>query len=88
MTTFKHSAKSTLDILPKVDYIEIMIKKRSEIMKKNTQKKGTFGRPKINEYTRDLVVRLYSEDEMTVKQIAQACNVSERSVYRIVKERS
>lgn len=51
-----------------------------------TKRKPT-GRPNINENTKDLVARLYNEDTMTCKQIAEACNISLRSVYRIVNER-
>lgn len=45
------------------------------------------GRPRINELTRDLVVRLYNEDTMTCKEIAQSVGISEASVFRIVNER-
>ena len=52
-----------------------------------TKKRKPTGRPSINGNTKDLVVRLYNEDTMTCKQIAEACNISLRSVYRIVNER-
>lgn len=52
-----------------------------------TKKRKPTGRPSINENTKDLVVRLYNEDKMTCKQIADACNISLRSVYRIIGER-
>lgn len=58
------------------------------MMEKVTRKRKPTGRPPINEMSKDLVVRLYNEDTMTVKQIAEACNISERSVYRIINERS
>lgn len=45
------------------------------------------GRPRINKATADLVVRLYNEDNMTCAEIAQACNISRASVFRIVRER-
>lgn len=45
------------------------------------------GRPRVNEATRELVVRLYAEDKMTCKDIAKACNISESSVFRIMRER-
>lgn len=45
------------------------------------------GRPRINELTRDLVVRLYNEDTMTCKEIAKSVGISEASVFRIVNER-
>lgn len=57
-------------------------------MEKVTRKRKPTGRPPINEATKDLIVRLYNEDTMTCKQIAEACNISERSVYRIIRERS
>lgn len=57
-------------------------------MEKVTRKRKPTGRPAINDTSKDLVVRLYNEDTMTCKQIAEACNISERSVYRIIKERS
>lgn len=57
-------------------------------MEKVTRKRKPTGRPSINDTSKDLVVRLYNEDTMTCKQIAEACNISERSVYRIIKERS
>lgn len=57
-------------------------------MEKVKQRRKPTGRPPINETSKDLVVRLYNEDTMTVRQIAEACNISERSVYRIVNERS
>lgn len=57
-------------------------------MEKVKRKRKPTGRPPINGNTKDLVVRLYNEDTMTCKQIAEACNISERSVYRIINERS
>lgn len=57
-------------------------------MEKVKRKRKPTGRPPINNMTKDLVVRLYNEDTMTCKQIAEACNISERSVSRIIKERS
>jgi len=46
------------------------------------------GRPPISEETKDLVVKLYREDEMTCEKIAKACRISLSSVFRIVRERS
>ena len=57
-------------------------------MEQVKQRRKPTGRPPINETSKDLVVRLYNEDTMTVRQIAEACNISERSVYRIINERS
>lgn len=51
------------------------------------EKEKKLGRPKINENARALVCKLYDEDEMTCGQIAKACNISSRSVYRILQER-
>lgn len=51
------------------------------------EKEKKLGRPKINENARTLVCRLYDEDEMACTQIAKACNVSLRSVHRILQER-
>lgn len=45
------------------------------------------GRPRLSEETRELVVKLYVENEMTCKDIAIACNISESSVFRIMRER-
>ena len=55
-------------------------------MEKVTKKKRT-GRPPINEATKNLVVRLYNEDEMTCEEIAKACNIGRTSVFKIIKER-
>jgi len=51
------------------------------------RKRKPTGRPKINKATENLVVRLYNEDKMTCAEIAQACNISVRSVFRIMNER-
>lgn len=51
------------------------------------RKRKPTGRPRINELTRDLVVRLYNEDTMTCKEIAKSVGISEASVFRIVNER-
>lgn len=51
------------------------------------RKRKPTGRPKVNEGTRNLVIRLYNEDSMTCREIATACNISESSVYRIIRER-
>lgn len=49
-------------------------------------KKRATGRPAINNYTKMLVRRLYSEGQWTCKQIALACNISTASLYRIMNE--
>lgn len=54
-------------------------------MEKNKEIKKV-GRPTVNEKTRDLVVRLYKEDEMTCSEIATACNISMSSVFRIMRK--
>lgn len=51
------------------------------------RKRKPTGRPRINDLTRDLVVRLYNEDTMTCKEIAKSVGISEASVFRIVNER-
>lgn len=50
------------------------------------RKRKSTGRPKINDETRGLVVRLYNEDTMTCTQIAKACNISRASVFRIMND--
>lgn len=52
-----------------------------------TRERKPTGRPRICEATRDLVVRLYNEDEMTCREIAEACGISESSMYQILRER-
>lgn len=59
-----------------------------EKMEKVIRRRKPTGRPPISKETKDLVVRLYNEDSMTCKQIAKSCNISERSIYRIINERS
>ena len=41
---------------------------------------------RLKQATKDLVIKLYNEDELTCKEIASACNISERSIYTIVAE--
>ena len=41
---------------------------------------------RTNQATKDLVIKLYNEDELTCKEIANACNISERTLYTIVAE--
>ena len=41
---------------------------------------------RLKQATRDLVIKLYNEDELTCKEIANACNISERTLYTIVAE--
>ena len=55
--------------------------------KRQYRRKPT-GRPRISTETKELVRRLYAEDKMTCKDIAAACNISTRSVFRIVDERT
>lgn len=50
--------------------------------------KRKVGRPRIDEKTRNLVVRLYNQDELTCDQIAKACGIGRTSVFRIINERS
>ena len=51
-------------------------------MKIIKKKKGR----RTNQATKDLVIKLYNEDELTCKEIANACNISERTLYTIVAE--
>lgn len=46
-----------------------------------------MGRPRISDVKKNLILRLYGEDNLTVKQIAEACGVSRASVFRILKEK-
>lgn len=55
-------------------------------MKQAKHKTKMMGRPRISQQTRDLVIRLYKEDEMTCQDIATACNISIASLYSIVRE--
>lgn len=41
---------------------------------------------RLKQATRDLVIKLYNENELTCKEIASACNISERSIYTIIAE--
>lgn len=56
-------------------------------MEERRKRKAT-GRPRISEETKALVVRLYNEDSMSCGEIAKACNISTRSVFRIMNERT
>lgn len=60
----------------------------SEMSEKRKYRRKPTGRPPINETTKALVRRLYDENEMTCKEIAMACNISARSVFRILDERT
>lgn len=55
-------------------------------IKQAKHKTKMMGRPRISQQTRDLVVRLYQEDEMTCQDIAIACNISIASLYSIIRE--
>lgn len=57
-----------------------------EIQAQTKHKTKMMGRPKIPQLTRDLVIRLYNEDEMSCKDIAIACNISIASLYSIIRE--
>lgn len=48
------------------------------------RKKG--GRPRISAETRELIVRLYNENEKSCAEIAEACQVSVASLHRIIRE--
>ena len=51
------------------------------------EKRKPTGRPGISDVKKELVLRLYAEDKMTVPQIAEVCGISSSSVFRIVRER-
>ena len=46
-----------------------------------------LGRPELEDKLKDKVAKLYCNPDITVKEVATRCNVSERSVYKIAKER-
>lgn len=51
------------------------------------KKRKPTGRPPINEMTKQLVIRLYNEeDSMTCDEIAKACNISKTSLFRIIND--
>lgn len=62
-------------------------RREQKIMIEVIKKRKPTGRPKINNETQDLVIRLYNEDSMTCDEIAKACNISRSSVFRIIRER-
>lgn len=45
-----------------------------------------LGRPSYNENIRQKVVNMYRNPDLTVREVAEKCNVSERTVYRIAKD--
>ena len=55
-------------------------------VKTKTARQVHRGRPRIKDATKDLVVKLYNED-YPIAKIAEACSISEGSVFRILKER-
>lgn len=57
------------------------------VKKENRTRKFNGGRPRISEAKKDTVVQMYNDD-YTVKQICEACEISTTSLYRIIKERS
>lgn len=46
-----------------------------------------LGRPALDDKLKDRVARLYCNPDLTVKQVAEKCNVSESTVYKIAKKR-
>lgn len=59
---------------------------RMEMVKDKTERKVKMGRPpKITDVTRDLIIRLYNEDK-PCDYIADACNISVSSVFRVLRE--
>ncbi|WP_164509369.1 recombinase family protein [Companilactobacillus jidongensis] len=45
-----------------------------------------LGRPSYDENIRQKVVNMYRNPDITVKEVAEKCKVSERTVYRIAKD--
>lgn len=45
------------------------------------------GRPRIKDDIKQLAIKLYDEDHMTCKQIAKMCQISEASLYKLLRER-
>lgn len=50
----------------------------------NTDKK--LGRPSIKVSTQRKILKLYRENQLTMKEIAVNCNVSEKTIYNIAKK--
>ena len=50
-------------------------------------KRRKVGRPAISETTKNLVVKLYNEDKLTCEEIAESCNISKSSLFRIINEK-
>ncbi|WP_166667204.1 recombinase family protein [Companilactobacillus nuruki] len=46
-----------------------------------------LGRPALDDKTKNKIANLYCNPDITVKQVAIQCNVSERTVYKIAKQR-
>lgn len=53
--------------------------------KSKSERQVRRGRPPISDATRELVVQLYNDDK-PCRWIAEACNISEASVFRIIRE--
>ena len=47
-----------------------------------------LGRPAFSEEKKQRIARLYRNPDLSVKQVAQKCGVSERTVYRVAKEKN
>lgn len=46
-----------------------------------------LGRPALDNKVKDKIAKLYCNPDITVSQVASMCNVSDRTVYKIAKER-
>lgn len=57
-----------------------------ERVKSKSERKIHRGRPRISQKKRDLVIKLYNEDEY-ICNISRLVGISESSVYNIVNER-
>lgn len=67
-----------------VRIIDILQKEQTGDGEKNSRKKGRRG---ITEDVKKRVESLYDDDKLTCIEIAKVCNISESSVFRIMRER-
>lgn len=64
--------------------IDVLQKERTDDGEKKGRKKGRRG---ITEDIKNRVENLYNNDNLTCVEIAKVCNISESSVFRIMRER-
>lgn len=67
-----------------VRIIDILQKEQTGDGEKNSRKKGRRG---ITEDIKNRVENLYNNDNLTCVEITKVCNISESSVFRIMRER-